>query len=379
MRRDWTVASGGPCPYARPVSKRDYYEVLGVPRGASPDTLKKAFRSLARELHPDRNPDDPAAEARFKEAAEAYQVLSDPTQRERYDRFGHAAFESGGGPGPADFGGIGEIFEGLIGEIIGGRRKKRQGDDIEVELTVSFEDAALGAEKKVPIAKPVPCATCEGTGAKPGTAVRTCGQCEGKGEVKFQRRLFSTNRKCPACNGSGTKIETPCRSCHGAGVVDGEEEMIVRIPPGVEDGATRTIRGAGGPGPGGNGDLLVTIRVEAHPLFERDGADVLCTVPVSFPQAVLGDTLEVPTLEGSVKMKLPPATQSGKMFRLRGKGIPVYGGMGKGDQLVTILVEIPDKVSRKQRKLIAELADELGTETHPQRQSFLSKLKDLLE
>lgn len=373
------MALGGPCLYARAVPKRDYYEVLGVPRGASPDELKKAFRALARELHPDRNPDDPSAEVRFKEAAEAYQVLSDPTQRERYDRFGHAAFESSGGPGPADFGGIGEIFEGLIGEIIGGRRRKRQGADVELELTVSFEEAALGAEKRVAVAKPVPCATCEGSGAKPGTPVRTCGQCDGKGEVRFQRRLFSTNRKCAACDGTGKKVETPCKTCRGGGLVAGEETMAVRIPPGVEDGATRTVRGAGAPGPGGNGDLLVTIRIEPHPLFERDGADVLCTVPVSFPQAVLGDTLEVPTLEGSVRMKLPPATQSGRVFRLRGKGIPVYGGMGKGDQLVTILVEVPEKVSRKQRKLIAELADELGTETHPQRQSFLTKLKELLE
>ena len=366
-------------PYARAVPKRDYYEVLGVPRGTAPDQMKKAFRALARELHPDRNPDDPSAEARFKEAAEAYQVLSDPAQRERYDRFGHAAFESGGGPGPADFSGFGEIFEGIIGEMFGGRRRKRRGEDIEVELEVSFEAAALGSDETLTVSKPVPCATCEGTGAKPGTAVRACGQCEGKGEVRFQRRLFASARRCPACEGTGKKIETPCKSCKGDGHVSGEEEMAIRIPPGVEDGATRTVRGAGSPGPGGDGDLLVTIRVQSHPLFERDGADVLCTVPVSFPQAVLGDDLDVPTLEGQVRMKLPPATQSGKVFRLRGKGIPVYGGMGKGDQLVTILVEVPEKVSRKQRKLIAELADEMGTETHPQRQSFLTKLKDLLE
>ena len=373
------MAPGAVGLYARAVPKRDYYEVLGVPRGASPDTLKKAFRALARELHPDRNPDDPSAEARFKEAAEAYQVLSDPAQRERYDRFGHAAFDNTGGPGPGDFSGFGEIFEGILGEILGGRRRRRKGGDIDAELWVSFEEAALGAEKTLTIAKPVSCATCEGTGAKPGTPVRECPQCDGKGEVRFQRRLFATNRRCPACEGTGKKIETPCRSCRGSGHVQGEEQLSVRVPPGVEDGATRTIRGAGSPGPGGNGDLLVTIRVEPHPLFERDGADVLCTVPVSFPQAVLGDTLDVPTLEGQVRMKLPPATQSGKIFRLRGKGIPVYGGMGKGDQLVTILVEVPDKVSRAQRKLIAELADELGTEVHPQRQSFLDKLKDLFE
>ena len=373
------MASRGGCTHTRPVSKRDYYEVLGVPRGASPDQLKKAFRTLARELHPDRNPDDPAAEAQFKEAAEAYQVLSDATQRERYDRFGHAAFDQSGGPGPGDFSGFGEIFEGLIGEMFGGRRKKRRGQDVEVEVEVSFEAAALGAEETLKVTKPVPCATCEGTGAKPGTAVRTCNQCDGKGEVRFQKRLFATSRTCPACEGSGKKIETPCKSCRGAGHVQGEEEMAIRIPPGVEDGATRTVRGAGSPGPGGTGDLLVTIRVKPHPLFERDGADVLCTVPVSFPQAVLGDTLDVPTLEGQVRMKLPPATQSGKVFRLRGKGIPVYGGMGKGDQLVTVLVEVPEKVNRKQRKLIADLAEEMGTETHPQRQSFLTKLRDLLE
>ena len=361
------------------MAQRDYYEVLGVSRGATPDELKKAFRALARQLHPDRNPGDLDAEARFKEAAEAYSILSDPTQRERYDRFGHAAFDSQGGGGPGDFGGFSEIFESIVGEIMGGRRRKARGHDIERDLSVSFEEAALGAEKTLTVSKPVPCVTCAGTGAKPGTPVRECKQCEGKGEVRFQRRLFSSARRCPACEGTGKKIPSPCRSCSGQGQVAGEEKLTVRIPPGVEDGATRTVRGAGVSGPAGAGDLLVTIKVDAHALFERSGADVLCTVPVSFPQAVLGDTVEVPTLEGTVHMKVPAATQSGRTFRLRGKGIPVYGGMGKGDQLVTVLVEVPEKLNRKQKKLIAELAAELGTEAHPQRESFLTKLKTLLE
>ncbi|HJK93316.1 MAG TPA: molecular chaperone DnaJ [Polyangiaceae bacterium LLY-WYZ-15_(1-7)] len=363
------------------MAKRDYYEVLGVSRDASADELKKAYRGLARRFHPDRNPDDPAAEDAFKEATEAYQVLSDPEHRKRYDRFGHAAFESEGPGGfdPSDFGSVGEILEGFIGEVFGGRRRKRPGRDVSVEMHVRFEEAALGAQKTLEVRRPMPCDRCEGSGGEPGTTIRSCPTCEGRGEVRFQRGFFATMRACSACGGTGKKVETPCSKCSGSGRVEGTDELSVKIPPGVQDGAVRTVRGAGEEGPGGAGDLHVTIRVEPHPLFETRGADVLCTVPVSFPQAVLGATLDIPTLEGKVHMKLPPGTQSGKIFRLRGKGIPVYGGAGKGDQLVTVVVEVPEKVSREQRRLISALAEEMGTETHPQQAGFLAKLKGLFD
>lgn len=369
-----------PGAYGSSVSKRDYYEVLGVARDASPDELKKAFRKLAVKLHPDRNQDDPDAEDKFKEASEAYRVLSDPEQRRRYDRMGHAAFEQPGPGGfdPADFGSFGDVLEGILGDLFAGRRRRRRvGRDLEYELEVRFEEAALGAEKTIRVARPAPCRRCEGVGAEPGTPVRDCGQCRGTGEVRVQRGFFAASRPCPVCNGRGKRVETPCRDCAGAGVVSEDHELQIRIPAGVADGAVRTVRGAGELGPDGAGDLHITIRVQEHPLFERQGADVLCTIPVSFPQAVLGATLEVPTLEGKVLMKLPPGTQSGKIFRLRGKGIPVYGGMGKGDQLVTIMIEVPEKVSREQRRLIEALAQEMGTETLPQRASFLDKLKGL--
>lgn len=363
--------------------KRDYYEVLDVPRGADDKTIKRAYRELAMKYHPDRNPDDPAAEESFKEATEAYTILSSAEKRRQYDRAGHAAFDSSGGAGfdgAMDFGAMSEIFEGLFGDVFGGRRqRKRGGRDMTYELEIDFVEAALGAEKTIRIERPMPCVTCTGTGAEPGTEVNDCAACRGRGVVRGQRAFFAAPRACVACGGSGKRVLVPCEACTGSGRTRREDEMVVRIPAGVDDGAVRTVRGAGEIGTGSKGDLHVTVRVADHPLFERNGPDVLCTVPVSFPQAVLGGHIEVPTLAGKVKMKLPEGTQSGRVFRLRGKGIDVYGGVGKGDQLVTVLVEVPEKISKKQRKLIEELATELGTETHPQRASFLGKLKALFE
>ncbi|MBX7192075.1 MAG: molecular chaperone DnaJ [Sandaracinaceae bacterium] len=369
------------------AQKRDYYDVLGVARSASQDEIKTAYRNLAKQLHPDKNPDDPEAEERFKEATEAYNVLYDVEKRKRYDRFGHAGFGSGGGSDPGfermDFRSVGDMLEGLMGEVFGqgATRRARQGHDLEVELAVSFEEAALGAEKTLSVERLRDCTTCEGTGAAPGTRVERCAACAGTGEIRFQRGFFSASRPCSSCGGTGKKIESPCPTCKGRTAVPASEEVLVRIPPGVEHGAVRSLRGGGERGRNGGppGDLHVRIVVKEHPLFSREGADVKVTVPISFPEAVLGTQCDVPTLEGKVKMKIPPGTQSGKVFRLRGKGIEVLGGAGKGDQLVTILVEVPQEITKKQRKLIEELAAEFGEEVHPQQKSFFEKLRGLFE
>jgi molecular chaperone DnaJ len=363
------------------AASRDYYEVLGVRRDASPDDIKRAFRKLALECHPDRNPGDAEAEARFKELSEAYSVLIDDEKRKKYDRMGHSAFQAGRGDNPyerVDFGSISEILEGLFGDFFGGKRT-RAGGDIEVDLEITFEESALGAEKTLEVMRTQPCDECSGSGAAPGTKVGRCAACSGRGEVRFQRGFFSVSRPCATCGGSGKKIEKPCNACAGDGTVPKAEQMSVKVPAGVEDGSIRTVKGAGEQGKGGAGDLHVRIKIKPHPLFTREGADVRVTVPLSFPQAVLGAQVDVPTLEGKVKMRIPAGTQSGKIFRLRGKGIPVLGGYGKGDQLVKVVVEVPEQISKRQRQLITELAAEMGEEVHPQQKSFLEKLKSLFE
>jgi molecular chaperone DnaJ len=363
------------------VSKRDYYVVLEVSRTATGDEIKQAYRGLAMRYHPDRNPGDPTAENAFKEASEAYTVLSDPDKRAQYDRYGHAAFEAGG-PGfdPSDFGAVSDILEGLFGEVFaGGRRKRRTGRDLTYDLEISFTEAALGVEKNIEVNRPANCSSCDGSGASPGTPVHSCNVCQGRGQVKYQRGLFAAARPCHGCGGTGKKVPNPCDACKGTGSKMRPESMKVKIPAGVQDGAVRTVRGAGEASPGGNGDLHINIKVNDHALFQREGADILLSVPISFPQAVLGASIDVPTLEGKVVMKVPPGTQSGKVFRLRGKGIPVYGGYGKGDQLVTVVVEVPQQISRKQRKLITELAQEIGNDGYPEQASFLRKLRGLFE
>lgn len=364
------------------AQKRDYYDVIGVPRTATQDEIKQAYRNLAKQLHPDKNPDDPQAEERFKEATEAYNVLFDVEKRRHYDRFGHAT--AGGGPGfeRVDFRSVGDVIEGIVGAFgQSAARRARQGQDLEVELAVSFEEAALGAEKTLSVERLKDCATCNATGAAPGTRVERCSACAGTGEVRFQRGFFSASRPCSSCGGTGKKTESPCPTCKGRTAMPTEEQVLVRIPPGVEHGAVRSMRGGGEKGRNGGppGDLHVRIVVKEHPLFSRDGADVKVTVPISFPEAVLGTQVDVPTLEGKVKMKIPSGTQSGKMFRLRGKGIEVLGGAGKGDELVTVLVEVPQEITAKQRKLIEELAAEFGEEVHPQQKSFFEKLRGLFE
>jgi molecular chaperone DnaJ len=368
------------------AAQRDYYEVLGVVRDASAEDLKRAYRKKAVELHPDRNPGDAEAEDRFKEASQAYTVLSDADKRRRYDRVGHAAFTTSGNGGagfePMDFGAVSEILEGLLGDVLrSGRAKKRQGNDVRFDVSVTFEEAALGVEKTIEVTRPAPCATCTGTGAEPGSRVEPCSACSGRGEQRFQRGFFVSTRPCEACRASGKRIEKPCTTCKGAGSVARKEPLVVRVPPGVEDGSVRTVRGGGEAALGGAGDLHVYVNVTPHPLFTREGADVLCSVPVSFPQAVLGAQIDVPTLEGKVKMKLPPGSPSGKIFRLRGKGIQVFGGVGKGDQLVKVVVEVPEpeQLSKNAQRLVEELARELGETPLPEQRGFLDKLKGLFE
>jgi molecular chaperone DnaJ len=294
--------------------KRDYYDVLGIGRGATQEEIKRAYRKLAMELHPDRNPGNAAAEEQFKIASAAFSILYDTEKRTRYDRGGHAAFEGAGDA--LDFSSIAELLEGLFGEVFG-RKRERAGADVNVDLSVTLEEAARGAEKELIVEKVGP-----------------------------------------------------------AGAT--KEKLTVRVPAGVQNGAVRTVRGSGEAGPGGPGDLHVYIRIQDHPLFTRESADVLLTVPITFPQAVLGADLEVPTLDGPATMKLPPGTASGKVFRLRGKGLPIFGGAGKGDQLVTVQIEVPAEVTRKQRDLIERLAEEMGDESMPARSGFLSKLRGLI-
>ena len=359
---------------------RDLYIVLGVARDVDAAGLKAAYRKLVIQYHPDRNQGDTEAEARFREATEAYSILSDEERRKRYDRYGHAAFgDAGKSPFEGgDFGSVADMLEGLFGEVFGRRRKRKHlAKDLTYDLSVSFVEAALGAEKPIRLTRTMPCMPCEGTGAAPGSNPPPCKECKGTGETKFQRGFLSSNRPCVACGGKGFRVTKPCVACGGRGRERREDELTVRVPPGVQDGAVRTVRGGGEIEPDSKGDLHVTVHVQKHPLFERDGADVRLSLPVSVTMASLGATVDVPTLEGKVQMKLPPGTQSGKVFRLRGRGVPVFGGAAKGDQLVTVHVEVPQSLGRKQRKLLEELEATLHESAHPARAAYLETLRKL--
>ena len=367
--------------------KRDYYEILGVSRDASDEEIKKAYRKLALKHHPDRNPGDKKAEDAFKEASEAYQVLCDETRRSQYDRFGHAAFEQmGGGPAGFDFGG--QTFEDLFGDLFGdffgtsrgrGRTRARRGDDLRLDLELTFEEAAFGAEKVVRVPRLTPCEACSGRGTKDGAARVQCQACRGSGQIRFQQGFFSIAKTCGTCGGQGTVIKDPCRTCKGQGAVQKVRQLNVRVPAGVDTDSHLKLRGEGAAGAnnGNSGDLYVVIHVKPHPFFRREGVDVICEVPISFTQAALGAEIDVPTLEGKTGISVPAGTQPGHTVRLRGKGIPDVRGYGRGDQLIEVAVEIPKKLSERQRELLEEFAREEGEEVAPVSKGFFEKMKEM--
>lgn len=362
-------------------SKRDYYEVLGVDRNADGDALKKAFRKLAMQFHPDRNPGDKQAEERFKDASEAYEVLADPDKRARYDRFGHAGVEGAASQG---FGGvnINDIFGEIFGDIFGGggqgRRHRNRGADLRYNLDLTFEEAAFGAEVGVKIPRPKRCGACEGTGSR-SKQRRTCPLCGGAGEQRFTQGFFSVARTCSQCGGSGQSVMDPCRTCRGSGKEDAVSELTVKIPPGVDTGTRVRLAGEGEPGEHGgpNGDLYVVVHVKDHSLFHREEYEVYCEVPISFAQAALGAQIDVPTLDGMVKLKVPEGTQSAKIFRLKGKGIPHLHGGARGDQHVRVVVETPQNLSAKQRELLEQFAAACSEDANPHAKGFFAKVKDL--
>jgi molecular chaperone DnaJ len=352
------------------MSKRDYYEVLAVSRTASDQEIKSAYRRLAVKYHPDKNPNDATAEEKFKEAAEAYSVLQDAEQRRRYDRFGHAGVASGGGAGAwgaPGFGGIEDILGDLFGfgDVFGGARTgsrrsaAQRGADLRYDLEISLEEASSGMTAQLRIPRLESCDTCKGSGAAEGTQAETCTTCSGSGQVRYQQGFFSVARTCSACRGAGRVIKTPCKDCNGAGRVEREKQMEVKIPAGVETGSRLRVQGEGEAGTQGgpSGDLYVVIHVAEHEQFERQGNNLYEAVPITFTQAALGAELKVKTLDGEEKLKVPMGTQTGTVFRLKGKGMPQLGGRGKGDLFVSVSVITPTSLTREQRRLLEQLAE----------------------
>jgi molecular chaperone DnaJ len=365
---------------AASASKRDYNEVLGVARECTAVELKTAYRRLALQYHPDRNPGDKQAEERFKEASEAYEVLSDPEKRARYDRFGHGGspFEGFGGFNPSNLNDVlGEIFGDIFGATRARRGCRSRGADLRYNLEVSFEEAAFGSEVQVRIqAQALRALRGDGSADK---RVRTCPACGGAGELRYTQGFFSVSRPCGTCAGSGQAATTPCTHCRGAGRIDGQTTLTVKIPPGVDSGTRVRVAGEGEPGEHGGppGDLYVVIHLKDHPIFVREDTEVLCEVPVSFVQAAIGAQIDVPTLDGKHRMKIPAGTQSGKVFRIKGKGIPHLHGGGRGDQHVRILVETPTHLSAEQKELLERFAELSGEQTHPQTKTFFEKVREL--
>lgn len=361
------------------MSKRDYYEILGVPRDTSAKDLKKAYRRVAMKCHPDRNPGDKAAEDKFKEASEAYEVLSDEQKRGAYDQYGHAGVDNSAGGGAGGFGGgnFSDIFGDVFGDIFGGSQGGRgrggpsRGADLRYTLDLSLEDAVRGSEVKVKVPTLRTCKPCAGSGAKKGSKPVSCATCGGVGQVRMQQGFFSVQQTCPNCRGRGTIISDPCTDCQGQGRVEETKTLSVKVPAGVDTGDRIRLTGEGEAGPDGGpaGDLYVQVSVNEHKIFQRDGSNLYCEVPINFVQAALGGDLDVPTLDGRVKLKVPPETQTGKLFRLRGKGVaPVRGG-ATGDLMCRVLVETPVKLTSKQKDLLRDFESTMKSGKHSPKQS----------
>ena len=369
------------------MSKRDYYEVLGVAKNASDEDIKKAYRKLAMKFHPDRNPDDKGAEEKFKEAKLAYEILSDADKRSAYDQFGHAGVDQQAGMG-GGFGGGGsgfaDAFSDIFGDIFGGggggnrRDRVYRGADLRYNLEIGLEEAARGTETKIRIPTLEECGTCHGSGAKPGSQPTTCTTCGGHGQVRIQQGFFSVQQTCPRCGGTGKMVTDPCPTCHGEGRVKKHKTLSVKIPAGVDSGDRIRLAGEGEAGVNGGpaGDLYVVINLKEHPVFKRDGDDLHCEMPISFASAALGGEVEIPTLDGHAKVKIPPETQTGKVFRLRGKGIKGVRSAAPGDLLCHMLVETPVNLSERQRELLREFESLApGRNNNPRAQSFMDKVK----
>ena len=375
------------------MAKRDYYETLGVARGASADEIKKAYRAKAKELHPDRNADNPDAEAKFKEVNEAYDVLKDDTKKAAYDRFGHAAFEGGMGGGGGPRGGFqqgdfasafSDVFEDLFGDFMGGQRgggggrsRAQRGSDLRYNLRVSLEEAWSGVQKTVNVPTSVACDTCKGTGAEGGVEPVTCPTCSGMGKVRAQQGFFTVERTCPTCSGAGQIVKNPCRVCAGTGRVEKERALSVNIPAGVETGTRIRLAGEGEAGlrGGPSGDLYIFIEVKDHPIFQRDGVHLFCRVPITIGTAALGGEVEVPTIDGGrSRVKVPAGSQTGKQMRLRAKGMPALRGGGSGDVVIELAVETPVNLTGRQKELLREF-EKLSEENNPEGNSFFQKVK----
>jgi molecular chaperone DnaJ len=374
------------------MSKRDYYEVLGVARDADEAAITKAFRRLAMKHHPDRNPGDKSAEEKFKECKEAYEVLCDANRRAAYDRFGHEGVQgaAGGGPsgqgGPAGFGGFAEAFGDIFGEIFGGAAGRGRdgvfrGADLRYNLEITLEQAARGTETKIRIPATEECVSCEGTGAKPGTEKKSCPTCHGHGQVRMQQGFFSIQQTCPRCHGAGKIVPNPCTECDGAGRIRTQKTLSVKIPSGVDEGDRIRLAGEGEPGMNGGpaGDLYVQLHIKPHPVFQRDHDHLHCEMPIGFATAALGGDIEIPTLDGTAKIKVPPETQSGKVFRLKGKGIKGVRSHAHGDLHCHVVIETPVNLTEKQRELLREF--EAISQKHPDRhnpraKSWMDKVKD---
>lgn len=370
------------------MAKQDYYDLLGVGRSADADELKRAYRNQAKQHHPDRNPGDSAAEQKFKEVSEAYEVLSDDQKRAAYDQFGHAAFEhASGGPGGAEFGfgsSFADVFDDLFGEFMGGRRgggrQQSRGNDLRFNLEIGLEDAFHGRNREIRVPSTVLCDSCEGSGARDGARPSLCGTCQGVGKVRSQQGFFTIERTCPSCGGAGHVITDPCPSCQGGGRVQKQKTLMVKIPAGVEDGTRIRLSGEGEAGLRGAppGDLYIFLSISAHRLFQRDGSHLYCRVPIPMTTAALGGAIEVPTLGGArARITIPKGTQTGRQFRLKGKGMPVMRSNGQGDLYIQATIETPVNLTKAQQELLRQFESEGSARTNPESESFLSKVKEL--